>query len=181
MKHILFLIIGLTFINSVAQNSELQEENLTLLEKFKIAQTVSEKLLLISEKLNADLKYMPDSISTYCNIGGNRFEYKWEVNHWRDSKGKPCGKKILFYIFYKKGKYMLELNESHYPDRKNILGYLNEKNVDKILILEAKYSRVLFGTRGDEIESIVVYSDDKKIKKNIEQIIKKENDGYQQF
>lgn len=171
MKYKLIVAIVLICFKVFAQDCELKKENAFFLKKFRAEKSVSEKLLLISEKLDEDLKYFPDSITTSCTFGGNKFVYHWESNRWKDASGNSCGKKILFYIFYKKGQYIFELNESLYPKSKAVLGFLNEKNINKIEVFEPDFSKALFGARGEEIELIVIYTDDKEIKKIINHFI----------
>lgn len=169
-KHLKFLIILLITINCYSQECELQNNNVAYLLKFETMTNSSEKIQMIKEKLIYDKIFIPDLTTTKCNIEGHTFMYKNFHNKWKNENGENCGKKILHYVFYKKGKEMAKLDELLEPENSEILNYLNQKNIEKILVFDTNYSKTLFGENGVDTKSIVIYTNDKNIKKLITNI-----------
>ncbi len=149
------------------QECQLRKDNDDYLLKLDESKDKTFKINLIKEKVLRDKNYIPIQDTTACNLQNDRFKYLMFYNEWKNEAGEKCGKKILNYVFYNKGKAMFEIDEVLYPGSMKILDYLNEKNVEKIINLNAEYSRALFGERGAETSAIVIYTDDKVIKRFI--------------
>jgi hypothetical protein len=158
------------------QEFDLQKDNSEYLMKFDSSKNVSDKIDLIKEKLLRDKIFIPDSCISICNIEGYKFRYSSLCNKWKNQNGKECGKKILHYIFYKKGKEMIQLEETINPNSTQILDILNENNIDKIVNFDSKMSAI-FGSNAEGTNTIVIYTNDKTIKRIIKEFRKIKNGG----
>jgi hypothetical protein len=169
---ILFL---LSIYNSLfGQEIDLQQDNTEYLINFDSTKNGYIKLNLIREKLLRDKIFIPDSCVSISKMSGNEFKHTYFCNRWKNQSGKECGKKILHYIFYKNGNEMFQLNESTNPNSKRILDLLNEQNIDKIINFDSKMSTI-FGNNADGTNSIVIYTNDRKIKRIIKEFRKQKN------
>lgn len=161
------------------QEIDLQKDNTEYLVKFDSTKSVSIKINLIKEKLLRDKIFIPDSCISINKMSGYELKYTYFCNRWKNQSGKECGKKILHYIFYKKGKEMIQLDETINPNSNKILDFLNDQNIDKIMNFDSKMSAV-FGSNADGTNSIIIYTDDKTIKKVIKDYRKYKNGSQQQ-
>jgi hypothetical protein len=178
MNKVFTIIFILLIYNPLfGQELDLQKDNIEYLVKLDSTKNVSNKIVLIKEKLLRDKTFIPDSCISICNIAGNKFRYSSLCNKWKNQSGKECGKKILHYIFYKKGKEMIQLEETINPNSKQILDILNENNIEKIVNFDPKMSTI-FGSSGDGTNTIVIYTNDKTVKKIIKKYRKQKNVGY---
>ena len=168
MNYFICLLSVLLFCNkSFGQECDLQKDNKNYLLNLNYSNSVSNKIIIIKEKLLRDRFLIPDSTYSVCVVGKHEFKYSALTNKWKNQYGNDCGKKILHYIFYKKGKDMIELDETLFPNNIQILEFLNQENVDKILNLDSNESKTLFGERGFETNAIIIYTNDKEIEKKI--------------
>jgi hypothetical protein len=156
------------------QEIDLQKDNAEYLVKFDSTKNGSIKINLIKEKLLRDKIFIPDSCISICKMSGNEFKYTYFCNRWKNQSGKECGKKILHYIFYKKGKEMLQLDEAINPNSFKILDSLNDQNIDKIMNFDSKMSAV-FGSNAEGTNTIIIYTNDKTIKRIIKEYQKYKN------
>ena len=173
-KIILFFLL----INNplFGQEFDLQKDNVEYLIKLDSTKKVTNKILLIKEKILRDKIFIPDSCISISKTTGYKFRYSFLCNKWKNKSGKDCGKKILHYIFYKKGKEMMQLEETLKPNSTQILDFLNENNIDKIVNFDPKMSTI-FGSIGEETNTIVIYTNDRTLKKIIKKYRKQKNVG----
>lgn len=171
------IILFLLSINNslFGQEIELQKDNAEYLIKFDSTKNFSIKINLIKEKLLRDKIFIPDSCISICKMSGNELKYTYFCNKWKNQSGKECGKKILHYIFYKKGKEMIQLDETINPNSNKILDFLNDQNIDKIINFDLKMS-ALFGSNAGETNTIIIYTNDKTIKRRIKEYRKHKNE-----
>ncbi len=172
---IIILFLLLIYNPLFGQEIDLQKDNNEYLIKFDSAKNVSVKINLIKEKLLRDKIFIPDSCVSICKMSGNEFKYTYFCNQWKTQSGKECGKKILHYVFYKKGKEMIQLDETINPNSNKILDFLNEQNIDKIINFDSKMSAV-FGNNADGTNTIIIYTNDSSIKRIIKEF-RKQKDG----
>jgi hypothetical protein len=156
------------------QEIDLQKDNTEYLVKFDSTKNVSIKINLIKEKLLREKIFIPDSCVSISKMSGNEFKYTYFCNRWKNQSGKDCGKKILHYIFYKKGKEMIQLDETINPNSIRILDFLNEQNIDKIINFDSKMSTI-FGSNADGTNTIIIYTNDRTIKRIIKEFRKQKN------
>lgn len=167
MQKYLKIFFLLICFKAYSQECQLKKDNDDYLLKLDESDDKTFKINLIKEKVLRDRNYIPVQDTTVCNLQSDKFKYLMFYNEWKNKAGQNCGKKILNYVFYNKGKEMFEIDEVLYPGSMKILDYLNEKNVEKIINLNADYSSALFGERGAETSAIVIYTNDKMIKRFI--------------
>jgi hypothetical protein len=158
------------------QEFDLQKDNSEYLIKFDSTKDITDKIDLIKGKLLRDKIFIPDLCISTCNIEGYKFKFSSLCNKWKSQSGKECGKKILHYIFYKKGKEMIQLEEAINPNSLQILDILSKKNIDKIINFDSKMSAV-FGSNAEGTNTIVIYTNDRTIKKIIKEFRKLKNGG----
>ena len=175
-KAFTIIFILLIYNPLFGQEFDLQKDNSEYLVKFDSTKEVSDKIDLIKEKLLRDKIFIPDLCISICNIEGYKFKFSSLCNKWKTQSGKECGKKILHYIFYKKGKEMIQLEEAINPNSIQILNILNEKNIDKIINFDSKMSAI-FGSNAKETNTIVIYTNDRTIKRIIKEFRKLKNSG----
>ena len=171
-----FLFIFLICNSLLGQEFDLQKDNLEYLVKLDSTKSISNKIVLIKEKLLRDKIFIPDSCISVSKIAGYKYRSSFLCNKWKSQSGKECGKKILHYIFYEKGKEMIQLEETVNPNCIQILDFLNELNIDKILNFDPKMSTI-FGSSGEGTNTIVIYTNDYAIKKIIKKNRKHRNGG----
>ena len=150
----------------------MQQDNKEYLFQFDATNRIPEKLILIKEKLIRDKVVFPDSCRSTSKISEYKFVKTFLCNQWKYSNGEVSGKKILHFVFYKKGKLILQLDDFLYPVNSKIIEYLNQTNTYKIEKFDEDFTTALFGTYGKDTNSIVIYTDDKKIKKLIKKILR---------
>ena len=71
---------------------------------------------------------------------------------------------------------MMQLEETLKPNSTQILDFLNENNIDKIVNFDPKMSTI-FGSIGEETNTIVIYTNDRTLKKIIKKYRKQKNVG----
>ncbi|MCU0350366.1 MAG: hypothetical protein MUF43_05980 [Flavobacterium sp.] len=175
-KKIIIFFFFLIYNSLLGQEIDLQKDNAEYLLKFESIKNFSSKKNLIKEKLLRDKVFIPDSCISINKIQGNQIKYTYFCNKWKSQSGKKCGKKILHFIFYKKGKEMIQLDETINPNSNKILDLLNDKNIDNIMNFDSKMSAI-FGSNADETNTIIIYTNDKSIKKIIREYRKNKNDS----
>lgn len=157
---------------SAFSQCDLQARNESFLIEIGDTKSINEKIDLIKQKLDTDSVYIENLkpkgrclglgnstiLKERCRDSIYSFE---DVNEWKDTENNNCGKKLSFFIFYKKGKLMYRL-----PSAKKgnlILDRLSNENVNDIVIWDKDITSIL-GEKSQDIEAVVIYTDDRKIK-----------------
>lgn len=172
MRVFIFILSCLVCNISFCQDFDLQDDNQKYIAALDSCKSISAKINLIRDKVKRDrvLIAVPDYYG--CKMAGHSFNYTSFSNNWKDKNGNKVGKKIIHAIFYKKGKMMLYLEERINPNCFEIFNFLTDKNIDKITIFTTGESGAIFGGIGSETRSVVIYTNDRKIKKLIKRLSK---------
>ena len=122
----------------------------------------SGQIAKIKQKIFADTIFIRKY--AYCGTGlpHKQTTKKTEKNY--------CECKILFVLHVKNKWYVL--NPNKYTKTNKILQLVNDKNIDKITIYKGVKAEALFG-RDAHCGVIVMQSDNRKLKKQIRQILRR--------
>jgi hypothetical protein len=165
MKYTLYIFL-LTILQGFSQQTlekcSLEKDNFEYVLKIKNENSLTNKLELITNKIYRDTIYKPDS--TYFKKRG------YFDNEYLDNLNKKCGKKVLHFVFYKKGKKTVQIDPLLLKENQNIFENMNLSNIEKIYYFEKDgQAQSIFGTIASE-GVIVIYTNDRKIKKLINKI-----------
>ncbi len=166
---IFLLTIHQGFSQQNLEKCSLEKDNHEFVLKLKNENSLANKLELITNKIYRDTIYKPDSTS-FKNRG-------YFYNEYRDSLNKKCGKKVLLFVFYKKGKKKVQIDPLLFKENQIIFENMNVSTIERIYYFEKNgQSQAIFGTVASE-GVVVIYTNERKIKKLINKIKTSANSG----